>query len=89
MHALCAGTPFDTTAEPVYGSLNQLLTCPYPPLPALPAGPCAEASHEMLATFYPTLSAIMLDALLRQAEAAEAGPGAPQPEPGAWLTGAC
>ncbi|PRW60598.1 Negative elongation factor B [Chlorella sorokiniana] len=40
-----------------------------------------EASHEMLATFYPTLSAIMLDALLRQAEVAEAGPGAPQPEP--------
>lgn len=39
----------------------------------------------MLATFYPTLSAIMLDALLRQAEAAEAGPGAPQPEPGACL----
>lgn len=53
--------------------------------PHLTALPAAEASHEILATFYPTLSAIMLDALLRQAKAAEAGPGAPQPEPGARL----
>lgn len=33
----------------------------------------AEASPELLATFYPTLSAIMLDSMLRQAEAEEEG----------------
>ena len=37
--------------------------------------PPAEASHELLTTFYPTLSALMLDAMLRQEEGGEAEGG--------------
>ena len=56
---------------------------------ALPLSPSllrAEASPELLTTFYPTLSAIMLDAMLRQAESEEAaaeGGEAEAAEPGA------
>lgn len=55
----------------------------FPPFPLLPHP--ADASSELLTTFYPTLSAIMLDAMLRQAEAGEGGGGAAA-EPGKlWL----
>lgn len=52
----------------------------------------AEVNPELLTTFYPTLSAIMLDVMLRQAEAEEAAEGGealPSLEPGkSWPTAA-
>ena len=57
----------------------------HPPLPPAHLPSFADISHDLLATFYPTLSAIMLDVMLRKAEAEEAaaaGAEAAAEEPG-------
>lgn len=62
--------------------LSSCLTPCFVASPPLPSPPATEASPELLTTFYPTLSAIMLDALVRAAEAEE-DPAAAAAEPGA------
>ncbi len=49
--------------------LDRYLTAYF--FPAATHAAATDLIHELLATFYPTLSALMLDAMVRQAEAAE------------------